>query len=70
MLPSDVYENEHMDTPQIAKFLLLIFVLVISFRRDKNTAVWKSDFLLIKIEPRYLKDKKQICKCNKFNYCK
>lgn len=53
MLPSDVYENEHFDTSQNAKFLLLIFVLVISFRLDKNTAVWQSDFLLIKIEPRY-----------------
>lgn len=53
MLPSDIYENEHLDTCQNAKFLFLIFVLVIRFRRDKNTAVWKSDFLLIKIEPRY-----------------
>lgn len=45
MLPSDVYENEHLDTSQNAKFLLLIiFLLVISFRRDKNTAVWQSDF--------------------------
>lgn len=41
MLPSDVYENEDLDTCQNAKFLLLIiFVLEISFRRDKNTAVW------------------------------
>lgn len=37
ILPSDVYENEHLDTTQNAKFLLLIiFVLVINFRRDKT----------------------------------
>lgn len=56
MLTSDVYENERLDTSQNAKVLLLIFVLVISYRRDKNTAVWQSDFQL-RQNPGILKDK-------------